>query len=141
MYNSYKNLIQSALDFMSLDSPSAARYVKYARAVQTQVEIIRKVENRTLTLSDWINMAIELGRRALERDIGARRIAESIYPLVDGSGQFSSYAKISAGAATHLLLLWSGTFGTLRPEEKALLVDVIAELQKLYLTRNPQSPK
>ncbi|WP_322576339.1 hypothetical protein [Fodinibius sp.] len=126
---------------MSLDSPSAARYVKYARAVQTQVEIIRKVENRTLTLSDWINMAIELGRRALERDIGARRIAESIYPLVDGSGQFSSYAKISAGAATHLLLLWSGTFGTLRPEEKALLVDVIAELQKLYLTRNPQSPK
>ncbi|MEX2604516.1 MAG: hypothetical protein WD361_09940 [Gracilimonas sp.] len=126
---------------MSLDSPSAARYVKYVRAVQTQVEIIRKVENRTLTLADWINMAIELGRRALERDIGARRIAESIYPLVDGSGQFSDYAKISAGAATHLLLLWSGTFRTLRPEEKALLVDVIAELQKLYLTRNPQSPK
>lgn len=136
MHQSLQNLLQSALEFMTIDSPSSARYVNYMRTIQTQIEIIKKVENRSFTVADWVNMAIELGRQALERDIGARRIAESIYPFVDGSRQFSDYAKISAGAATHLLLLWSGTFRALRREEKKLLVDVVAELQKLYLTRN-----
>ena len=134
----YQKLIQFALDFMSADSPSAARYMKYARAVQTQIGIIQGLENRSLGAKDWINIAIELGRQALERDIGAKRIAESIYPLVDGSGQFSTYAGLSASAATNLLLIWSGTF-SLRPEEKALLVDVIAELQKLHITRTTSS--
>jgi hypothetical protein len=137
MHFPYQKLIQAALDFMAIDSPSAARYITYVRAIQSQIGIIQGIENRPLTAKDWISIAIELGRRALERDIGAKRIAESIYPLVDGSGQFSNYSGISASAATNLLLIWSGTF-SLRPEEKALLVDVIAELQKLYITRtNP----
>lgn len=135
----YQKLIQFALDFMAVDSPSVARYLKYVRAVQSQIGIIQGLENRSLGAKDWMNMAIELGRQALERDIGAKRIAESIYPLVDGSGQFSTYAGISASAATNLLLVWTQTF-SLRPEEKALLVDVIAELQKLYITRtNPSA--
>jgi hypothetical protein len=135
MHQPYMNLIQSALDFINVDSPSTSRYIAYARAVQNQIQIIEKMEKRSLTIADWVQMAIELGRRALERDIGAKRIAESIYPLVDGSGQFSSYAKLSASAATHLLLIWTGTIRSIRPEERTLLIDVIAELQKLYLSR------
>ncbi|MAO65685.1 MAG: hypothetical protein CL666_11865 [Balneola sp.] len=121
---------------MNADSPSTSRYINYIRTIQNQIQIIEKMENRSLNVGDWIKMAIELGRQALKRDIGPKRIAESIYPLVDGSGQFSSYAKISAGAATHLLLIWTGTIRSIRPEERVLLVDVIAELQKLYLSRN-----
>ncbi|WP_040517221.1 hypothetical protein [Gracilimonas tropica] len=132
----YMNLIRSALDFMNVDAPSTSRYISYVRTVQNQIQIIEKMEKRALTVADWIKIAIELGRQALERDIGPKRIAESIYPLMDGSGQFSSYAKLSAGAATHLLLIWTGTFRSIRPEERMLLVDVIAELQKLYLNRN-----
>lgn len=110
---------------------SVERYIKYAKLIKSQIEIIEEVDNRSLAVSDWINMAIELGRQALVRDIGAKRIAESIYPLVDGSGQLERYVKIPAGPATHFLLGLTGTYDMLSDQERNFLVKIIGELQSM----------
>lgn len=128
-----EQLIKFALGYMLSKNKSVERYIKYAKLITSQVELIEKIEKRPLTVGDWVHMAIELGRLALVKDIGAKRIAESIYPLVDGSGQLKRYVGIPAGPATNFLLGLTGTYNMLSNQERNLLVKIIGELQSLYL--------
>ena len=77
-------------------------------------------------------MAITLGTQALADDIGARQIAESIYPILDGSGQhLARYATLPAESATSFLLWATGLSKTIDPTMTNLLVQVVSELQAL----------
>tara|TARA_R100001143_G_scaffold62665_2_gene66592 strand:- start:2343 stop:2756 length:414 start_codon:yes stop_codon:yes gene_type:complete len=127
-----EELLKFALGYMVSKNHSVERYIKYAKLIRSQVELIQKIENRPIAVSDWIQMAIELGRQALVREIGAKRIAESIYPLVDGSGQLKPYVSFPAGPATNLLLGFTGTYNSLTNRERRFLVQIISELQNLH---------
>jgi hypothetical protein len=83
-----------------------------------------------ITMADWVRMAKILSMEAISRDIGAERIAKTIYPLVDGLGQYANtLCYIPAPFACNQLL--SITCTSVSPQVRRLLTDVISELQKL----------
>lgn len=127
-----EELINMALGYLVSRNKSSERYVKYVKLIKSQIGLIRKVEGRSLSINDWVLMAIELGRQALVRDIGAKRIAESIYPLVDGSGQLDKFAKYPSWLATNLLLSLTKSDDMISQMEKRFLAQVINELQNLH---------
>ncbi|MEX2352226.1 MAG: hypothetical protein WD529_07315, partial [Balneolaceae bacterium] len=95
------------------------------------ISLMRK-EGQLLKMADWVKMAKILSVEALRRDVGAKRIAESIYPLVDGSRQpVASLAYVSADFATSKLLQLTGV--KVEPDIKKLLSQVIHELQLMIL--------
>lgn len=129
------DLLLMAVSFMTKKEKNRSLYLKYAKQVHSQIAIIEQIERRPLQMADWLHMATTLGKQALKQDIGARQIAESIYPVLDGSGQhLAKYAYIPAGPATSFLLKRTGLSASLDPELTDLLVRIIAELQRLSLT-------
>lgn len=125
-------LLKMAIRFMAGRNKNTSTYIEYAERVRSQVAIIETEEGRKLQMADWLEMAKTLGMQALQRDIGARQIAESIYPLVDGSRQhLARYANVPAGPATQLLLWATGMSSKIDPQLKALLIQIVGELQKM----------
>ncbi|MAO66055.1 MAG: hypothetical protein CL666_13755 [Balneola sp.] len=131
-YSPREDLLKLMLGYMLSENSSTDWYLKYARRIKSQIELIQEIENRKISKDDWLNMAIELGRTALVKDIGAKRIAKSIYPLVDGSGQSSNIASISPVVATHILLSICSAHEKLTETEKKFLVKIVEELQNLH---------
>ena len=136
------DLLAMAMSFMA-EKNKRNLYLKYAQQVHNQIAIIEQIEKRPMQKSDWLQMAMTLGKQALKQDIGARQIAESIYPILDGSGQhLANYANIPAESATKFLLWYTGLSKKIEPDLANLLVQIIAELQKISLqprNTNPQS--
>jgi hypothetical protein len=129
------DLLLMAISFMTKKEKTRNLYLKYAKQVHSQIALIEHTEGRPLQMADWLHMAMTLGKQALKQDIGARQIAESIYPVLDGSGQhLARYAYIPAGPATSFLLKRTGLSASLDPELTDLLVRIIAELQRISLT-------
>jgi hypothetical protein len=125
-------LLKMAIHFMAGRNKNSSKYIEYAERVRNQVAIIEAEEGRKLQTADWLGMAKTLGMQALQKDIGARQIAESIYPLLDGSRQhLAKYANVPAGSATQLLLWATGMNSKLDPQLKTLLVQIVGELQKM----------
>jgi len=125
-------LLDLAIAFMGTPHKSQPLYLKYARLVRHQIAMIEQAEGRRLQKKDWMDMAITLGTQALADDIGARQIAESIYPILDGSGQhLARYATLPAESATSFLLWATGLSKTIDPTMTNLLVQVVSELQAL----------
>ena len=137
------DLLLMAISFMAKKNKNRDLYIKYAQQVHNQIAIIEQVEQRPMQKGDWLQMAMTLGKQALKQDIGARQIAESIYPILDGSGQhLANYANIPAESATKFLLWYTGLSKKIDPDLARLLVQIIAELQKISLqsrNTNPQS--
>jgi len=132
-------LLNLALSFMGSTQRSRSIYEKYTKLVRHQIAIIEQTEGRRLQKKDWMDLAIELGTQALADDIGARQIAESIYPVLDRSGQsLARYAHMPAESATSFLLWITGLSKTIDPKLTTLLAQVIGELQALSLL--PQHP-
>jgi hypothetical protein len=137
------DLLAMAISFMAEKNKTRQLYSKYAQQVRDQVAIIEQVEQRPMRKDDWLLLAKTLGKQALRQDISARQIAESIYPILDGSGQYlASYATIPAGPAATFLLWKTGLSKKIDPELTGLLIRVIGELQKISLQQsqstNPQ---
>lgn len=125
-------LLKMAISFMAGRNKNTSKYIEYAERVRNQVAIIETEEGRKLQTADWMGMAKTLGMQALQKDIGARQIAESIYPLLDGSRQhLAKYANVPAGSATQLLLWATGMNSKLDPQLKTLLIQIVGELQKM----------
>lgn len=127
-------LLKMAITYMAKRDKSAGRYLEYAERIRNQVAIIEAQEGRALQTSDWMGMAKTLGMQALQQDIGARQIAESIYPLLDGSRhKLAQYANLPAGSATNLLLWATGMSHKIDPQVKDLLIQTIGELQNMSI--------
>lgn len=106
-----------------------SNFSRYAKRIKSQVALLQS-RGRPLTTQDWVQMAKILSIEAIGRDIGAERIAKSIYPLVDGLGQYApALSFIPAPFACNQLLNFTGT--EVSPQIRRLLTDVIFELQKL----------
>ena len=106
-----------------------SNFSRYAKRIKSQMALLQS-HGRPLTTQDWVQMAKILSIEAISRDIGAQRIAKSIYPLVDGLGQYApALSYIPAPFATNQLLSFTGT--EVSPQIRRLLTDVIIELQKL----------
>lgn len=128
MSSGQQTLLDMALDYMSRQNGSLA---VHATRLEGQISLMRK-EGQLLKMADWVKMAKILSVEALRRDVGAKRIAESIYPLVDGSRQpVASLAYVSADFATTKLLQLTGV--KVEPDIKKLLIQVIHELQTMML--------
>lgn len=135
------DLLSMAISFMAEKNKNRNLYWKYAQKVRDQIAIIEQIERRPMRKADWLQMALTLGKQALGQDIGARQIAESIYPILDGSGQhLANYARIPAEPATKLLLLYTGLSKKIEPDLVELLVRVIGELQKISQEAQTQNP-
>lgn len=133
-----ETLLDLALSFMGTTQRSQSLREKYIRLVRHQIAIIEQTEGRRLQKKDWMDLAITLGKQALADDIGARQIAESIYPILDRSGQsLATYAALPAESATSFLLWVTGLSTTIDPKMTTLLVQVVGELQAL--SRQPQT--
>lgn len=132
------DLLSMAISFMAEKNKNRNLYIKYAQQVHNQIAIIEQVEQRPMQKGDWLQMAMTLGKQALKQDIGARQVAESIYPILDGSGQhLANYANIPAESATKFLLWYTGLSKKIEPDLIDLLVQIVSELQKISLqTRN-----
>jgi|SRR6056297_1116940 len=137
------DLLLMAISFMAKKNKNRDLYIKYAQQVHNQIAIIEQIEKRPMQKGDWLQLAMTLSKQALKQDIGARQIAESIYPILDGSGQhLANYANIPAESATKFLLWYTGLSKKIDPDLARLLVQIIAELQKISLqsrNTNPQS--
>jgi hypothetical protein len=119
-------LLKMALEYLA-DRPCG--YACYAKRIKTQVALMQ-AGGQPITTADWVRMAKILSVEAISRDIGAQRIAKTIYPLVDGLGQYAVAAThIPAPFACNQLLSCTGT--SVSPQVRRLLTAVIAELQKL----------
>jgi len=136
------DLLAMAISFMAEKNKNRNLYWKYAQKVREQIAIIEQIERRPMRKADWMQMALTLGKQALSQDIGARQIAESIYPILDGSGQhLANYARIPAEPATKLLLWYTGLSKKIDPELTGLLIRVIGELQKISLQSQSTNPQ
>ena len=136
------NLLKLALAFMGNSNKTRPLYLKYARLVHHQIAMIEQADGRRLQKKDWMDMAITLGTQALADDIGARQIAETIYPILDRSGQhLARYAHLPAESATSTLLWITGLSKSLDPRMTRLMVQVIGELQELIRSAHNLSPK
>ena len=119
-------LLKMALEFLA-DQPRG--YACYAKRVTSQLALMQQ-GGQPITAADWAMMAKILSTEAISRDIGAERIAKTIYPLVDGLGQHATtLCYIPAHLACSQLLSFTGT--SVSPQVRRLLTDVISELQKL----------
>ena len=135
------DLLSMAMSFMA-EKNKRNLYLKYAQRVHNQIAIIEQIERRPMQMGDWLQMAMTLGKQALQQDIGARQIAESIYPILDGSGQhLAKYANIPAESATKLLLWYTGLSKKIEPDLTALLIQVVAELQKISMNGRNMNPQ
>ncbi len=115
-----------ALEYLA-DQPCG--YACYAKRITSQLALMQQGGN-PITMADWVRMAKILSVEAISRDIGAERIAKTIYPLVDGLGQHANtLCYIPAPFACNQLLSFTST--SVSPQVRRLLTDVIAELQKL----------
>ena len=122
-------LLKMVLDYLGDQN---SRLSTYSQRVASQISLLQGQGN-SLQAGDWIQMAQILSVEALRRDIGARRIAESIYPLVDGSERLTPLAYIPAPFATKQLLKFSGL--TVSRQIEQLLQGVISELQTMIRGR------
>ena len=124
-------LIKMALEYLSGQNGTPA---EYARRVKGQIDLMHNSGEPPKT-QDWVTMAKVLSSQALSRDIGPRRIADAIYPLImDANRQFMTpIAYIPAPYATNKLLSFTGI--KVEPEIKTLLVGVIKELQGMVKHR------
>ena len=119
-------LLKMALEYLA-DRPCG--YACYAKRIKSQLALLQ-AGGQPITAADWVRMAKILSVEAISRDIGAERIAKTIYPLVDGLGQHANtLCYIPAPFACNQLLSFTGT--NVSPQVRRLLTDVIAELQKL----------
>ena len=126
MHPNHIPLLKMALDYLG-DHPQP--YGRYAKRIKSQLALMQSY-GRPITIQDWTRMAKLLSVEAISRDIGAERIAKTIYPLVDGLGQHANtLCYIPAPFACNQLLSFTST--TASPQVRRLLTDVIAELQKL----------
>jgi hypothetical protein len=124
-------LLKMALEYLGDQNGQAGTY---AKRIKSQVELIQ-AGNDSITTNDWVKMAKVLSYEAIQRDIGAERIAETIYPLLDGSGQYlRGLSYIPASFATDKLLKFAGV--SVSPEIKRLLIDVVSELQKMVVQKS-----
>lgn len=125
-------LLKMALEYLG-DQDS--NFSRYAKRIKSQLALLQS-RGRPLTTQDWVQMAKILSIEAISRDIGAKRIAKSIYPLVDGLGQYApALTFIPAPFACNQLLSFTGT--EVSPQIRRLLTEVILELQKLVSTAQP----
>ncbi|MDR8389989.1 hypothetical protein NC796_02485 [Aliifodinibius sp. S!AR15-10] len=119
-------LLKMALEYLA-DQPCG--YGCYAKRIKSQVALMQ-AGGEPITMGDWVRMAKILSVEAISRDIGPARIAKTIYPLVDGLGQYAvAVSHIPAHLACNQLLSFTGT--SVSPQVRRLLTDVIDELQKL----------
>ena len=122
-------LLKMALEYLA---GQPCGYACYAKRITSQLALMQQGGN-PITMADWVRMAKILSVEAISRDIGAERIAKTIYPLVDGLGQHANtLCYIPAPFACNQLLSFTGT--SVSPQVRRLLTDVIAELQKLVKT-------
>ena len=125
------DLLLMAISFMAKKNKNRDLYIKYAQQVHNQIAIIEQIEKRPMQKGDWLQLAMTLSKQALKQDIGARQIAESIYPILDGSGQhLANYANIPAESATKFLLWYTGLSKKIDPDLARLLVQIIADFKK-----------
>ena len=122
-------LLKMALQYLA---GRRSNYSRYAGRISSQLDLLQST-GQPVTTKDWVVMAKILSTEAISRDIGAERIAKSIYPLVDGLGQYANtLCYIPAPFACSQLLSFTGT--SVSPQVRRLLIDVIIELQKLVKT-------
>lgn len=76
-----EELLKFALGYMVSKNHSVERYIKYAKLIRSQVELIQNIENRPIAVSDWIQMAIELGRQALVKKLERSELQKAYIPL------------------------------------------------------------
>ncbi|WP_440999799.1 hypothetical protein [Fodinibius sp. SL11] len=127
-------LLKMALEYLG-DHPQP--YGRYAKRIKSQLALMQSY-GRPITIQDWTRMAKLLSEEAISRDIGAERIAKTIYPLVDGLGQHATtLCYIPAHLACQQLLRFTGI--SVSNQIKALLTEVIIELQKLVTSNGPKS--
>ena len=119
-------LLKMALEYLG-DQPKS--YARYAKRIKSQLALMQSCR-RPITINDWTRMAKLLSEEAISRDIGAERIAKTIYPLVDGLGQHArTLCYIPAPFACQQLLRLTGM--RVSNQIKALLTEIIIELQEL----------
>lgn len=127
-------LLKMALEYLG---DSGSSFSRYAKRVKSQVSLLQS-QGRPLGTAEWVQMAKILSVEAISRDIGAERIAKTVYPLVDGLGQYAvAVSHIPAPFATNQLLALTGSY--VSPQLRRLLTDVIAELQKMVISSNKHS--
>ncbi|MDZ7659470.1 hypothetical protein [Fodinibius sp.] len=127
-------LLKMALEYLG-DRPEP--YGRYAKRIKSQLALMQSY-GRPITISDWTRMAQLLSEEAISRDIGAERIAKTIYPLVDGLGQHANtLAYIPAPFACQQLLRLTGM--NVSNQVKMLLTEVIIQLQKLVTSNGPKT--
>ena len=118
-------LLKTALQYLAGQNGHLATY---AQRVKEQVEIVQDEGGGRITQTEWARMAKILSIQAIDRDIGAKRIAERIYPLMDGSWQYANkLAYFPASIAVHQLLALANV--QVSQQVRKLLTDVIKELQ------------
>ncbi|TYP93534.1 hypothetical protein LX73_1240 [Fodinibius salinus] len=119
-------LLKMALEYLG-DRPES--YARYAKRIKSQLALLQSC-GRPITINDWTRMAKLLSEEAISRDIGAERIAKTIYPLVDGLGQHArTLAYIPAPFACQQLLRLTRINAS--TQIRQLLTQVIIQLQKL----------
>jgi hypothetical protein len=120
-------LLKMALQYLA---GRHSNYSRYAGRINSQLDLLQST-GQPVTTKDWVVMAKILSTEAISRDIGAQRIAKTIYPLVDGLGQYANtLCYIPAPFACNQLLSFTCT--SVSPQVRRLLTDVISELQKLF---------
>ncbi|MDZ7692059.1 MAG: hypothetical protein U5K69_13165 [Balneolaceae bacterium] len=127
-------LLKMALEYLA-DRPCG--YACYAKRIKGQLALMQ-AGGDPITAADWARMAKILSIEAISRDIGAKQIAKTVYPLVDGLGQYANgLTYIPAHLATTQLLRITGT--NVSGQVKTLLTEVIIELQKLVTSNGPKT--
>jgi hypothetical protein len=120
-------LLKTALQYLAGQNGHLATY---AQRLKEQVEIVQAEAGGTIPQAEWVRMAKILSIQAIDSDIGAKRIAERIYPLVDGSWQYANkLAYIPASFAVNQLLALANV--EVSQQVRTLLTDVVKELQKM----------
>jgi hypothetical protein len=134
MNTDYIPLLKMALEYLG-DRPES--YARYAKRIKSQLALLQSY-GRPITISDWTRMAKLLSEEAISRDIGAERIAKTIYPLVDGLGQHArTLSYIPAPFACQQLLRLTDV--NVSTQIRQLLTQVIIELQKLVTSQGPKT--
>ncbi len=126
MNSGHLTLLNMALEYLG---DRSSDFSVYAKRITSQLTLLQS-RGRPLTTGDWVGMAKILSMEAISRDIGAERIAKTVYPLVDGLGQYATtLSYIPAPFACQQLLSLSGT--QVSPQVRRLMTDVIVQLQTL----------
>ena len=130
----HTTLLKMALEYLG-DRPES--YARYAKRIKSQLALLQSY-GRPITMSDWTRMAKLLSEEAISRDIGAERIAKTIYPLVDGLGQHArTLCYIPAPFACQQLLRLTRVNAS--TQIRQLLTQVIIQLQKLAASNGPKT--